>query len=188
MMRDGATALAQSQSETIIEVKLPGRSYPIVIGEGLVASAGRRIAARASRRALRGGQRPQCGGALSRPAEGKPRSRRPVSRRGHRQPRRGKQELPRAGAAVREPARAWRRARRLRRRARRRRGRRSRRLCRQHPAARRALRADADLAAGAGGFLGRRQDRHRHAARQESDRRLPSAEPGARRHRHALRP
>ena len=45
MMRDGATALASGQSETIIDVKLPGRSYPIVIGEGLVASAGRRIAA-----------------------------------------------------------------------------------------------------------------------------------------------
>ncbi len=45
MMRDGATALASGQSETIIEVKLPGRSYPIVIGEGLIASAGRRIAA-----------------------------------------------------------------------------------------------------------------------------------------------
>jgi 3-dehydroquinate synthase len=45
MMRDGATALASGQSETIIEVKLPGRSYPIVIGEGLIASAGRRIEA-----------------------------------------------------------------------------------------------------------------------------------------------
>ena len=45
MMRDGATALAGGQSETIIEVKLPGRSYPIVIGDGLIASAGRRIAA-----------------------------------------------------------------------------------------------------------------------------------------------
>jgi 3-dehydroquinate synthase len=43
MMRDGATALAEGQSETIIEVELPGRSYPVVIGEGLVASAGRRI-------------------------------------------------------------------------------------------------------------------------------------------------
>jgi 3-dehydroquinate synthase len=45
MMRDGATALASGQSETTIEVTLPGRSYPIVIGEGLIASAGRRIAA-----------------------------------------------------------------------------------------------------------------------------------------------
>jgi 3-dehydroquinate synthase len=44
MMRDGATALASGQSETVIEVKLPGRSYPIVIGEGVIASAGRRIA------------------------------------------------------------------------------------------------------------------------------------------------
>lgn len=45
MMRDGATALASGQGETSIEVKLPGRSYPVVIGEGLIASAGRRIGA-----------------------------------------------------------------------------------------------------------------------------------------------
>jgi 3-dehydroquinate synthase len=44
-MRDGATALAQGQSETTIEVALPGRSYAIVIGEDLLASAGSRIAA-----------------------------------------------------------------------------------------------------------------------------------------------
>ncbi|MBC8012533.1 MAG: 3-dehydroquinate synthase [Methyloceanibacter sp.] len=44
-MRNGATALASGQSETTIEVTLPGRSYPIVIGEGLIASAARRIAA-----------------------------------------------------------------------------------------------------------------------------------------------
>jgi 3-dehydroquinate synthase len=43
MMRDGATALASGQSETTIDVTLPGRSYAIVIGEGLIASAGRRI-------------------------------------------------------------------------------------------------------------------------------------------------
>jgi 3-dehydroquinate synthase len=45
MMRDGATALASGQGETIIEVELPARSYLIVIGDGLVGSAGRRIAA-----------------------------------------------------------------------------------------------------------------------------------------------
>ena len=44
-MRDGATALATPESETIIEVELPGRSYAIVIGEHLLASAGQRIAA-----------------------------------------------------------------------------------------------------------------------------------------------
>jgi 3-dehydroquinate synthase len=44
MMRDGAPALAPGQGETTIEVTLPGRSYPVVIGEGLIASAGRRIA------------------------------------------------------------------------------------------------------------------------------------------------
>jgi 3-dehydroquinate synthase len=36
--------------------------------------------------------------------------------------------------------------------------------------------------AGAGRFLGRRQDRHQRAARQEPDRRLLPAAPGARRH------
>jgi 3-dehydroquinate synthase len=45
MMRDGAAALA-GQGETIIDVKLPGRSYPIVVGERLIAAAGRGIAAK----------------------------------------------------------------------------------------------------------------------------------------------
>jgi 3-dehydroquinate synthase len=44
-MRDSATALASREGETIIEVALPGRSYTIVIGEDLLASSGRRIAA-----------------------------------------------------------------------------------------------------------------------------------------------
>ncbi|HET9573422.1 MAG TPA: 3-dehydroquinate synthase, partial [Methyloceanibacter sp.] len=44
-MRDGATALATREGETIIEVTLPGRSYAVVIGEDLLASSGRRIAA-----------------------------------------------------------------------------------------------------------------------------------------------
>ena len=43
-MRDGATALASGLSEAIVQVALPGRSYAIVIGEGLVASTGQRIA------------------------------------------------------------------------------------------------------------------------------------------------
>jgi 3-dehydroquinate synthase len=43
-MRDGATALAAREGETIVEVKLPGRSYAIVIGENLLASSGWRIA------------------------------------------------------------------------------------------------------------------------------------------------
>lgn len=45
MMRERATAMASGQSETIIEVELPARGYPVVIGDGLVASAGKRIAA-----------------------------------------------------------------------------------------------------------------------------------------------
>ena len=50
---------------------------------------------------------------------------------------------------------------------------------------RRPLRADPHDPARPGRLLGGRQDRHRHAARQEPDRRLPPAEPGARRHRGA---
>ena len=42
-MRDGATVLASGQGETSIEVRLPGRSYPIMVGDGLIASAGERI-------------------------------------------------------------------------------------------------------------------------------------------------
>ena len=41
-MRNGATALASGLSETIVQVVLPDRSYAIVIGEGLIASTGRR--------------------------------------------------------------------------------------------------------------------------------------------------
>jgi 3-dehydroquinate synthase len=44
MMRDSATALATGHNETIIHVALPGRSYPIVIGEELIGSAGQRLA------------------------------------------------------------------------------------------------------------------------------------------------
>ena len=52
-------------------------------------------------------------------------------------------------------------------------------------AARRRLRAGADDAAGAGRFLGRRQDRDQLPPRQEPGRRVPPADPGARRHRAA---
>jgi 3-dehydroquinate synthetase len=73
-------------------------------------------------------------------------------------------------------------------RARRRGGGRSRRVCGRGPAPRRAPRADPDDPAGAGRFLGRRQDRDQLAPWQEPGRRLPPAEPRARRHgapRHA---
>ena len=44
-MREGATALASGQRETTIEVALPERSYPVIIGDDLIASAGSRITA-----------------------------------------------------------------------------------------------------------------------------------------------
>jgi 3-dehydroquinate synthase len=43
-MRDGAAALAPGEGETVIQVALPGRSYPIIVGDGLLASAGKRLA------------------------------------------------------------------------------------------------------------------------------------------------
>jgi 3-dehydroquinate synthase len=44
MMRDGADALAHGACETIIKVALGERSYPIALGDGLVAAAGKWIA------------------------------------------------------------------------------------------------------------------------------------------------
>ena len=67
----------------------------------------------------------------------------------------------------------------------RRRDRRPRRLRRIDHPARHGLRADPDDAPGAGRLLGRRQDRHQLAARQEPHRRLPSAQARARRPRRA---
>ena len=66
--------------------------------------------------------------------------------------------------------------------ARRRRHRRPCRLRGLRGAPRPRLRAGADHAAGAGRFLGRRQDRDQFRRRQEPDRRFPSADPGGRRH------
>jgi 3-dehydroquinate synthase len=44
MMRDGADALGHGACETIIKVALGERSYPIALGDGLVAAAGKWIA------------------------------------------------------------------------------------------------------------------------------------------------
>ena len=95
------------------------------------------------------------------------------------------QELRRAGEPVRAHPGNRPRARRAGDCAGRRRHRRPRRLCSEHRAPRCRLRPDPHDAAGAGRFLGRRQDRHQHAARQEPRRHLPSAEPRAGRHRPA---
>ena len=168
---------------TIVEVKLGARSYDIVIGRGLIASLGARIAAlrpgakafivtdeNVARHDLAGRR----GGPCTRRREERP----------HRRPaRRGVEKLSGLRTGLRGHHRLAHRARRSRRRARRRRHRRSRRLRRGGGAARTRLRAGADHAAGAGQFLGRRQDRDRFQPRQESDRRFPSADPGRRRHR-----
>ena len=103
----------------------------------------------------------------------------------HRRGRRGLEELCRPRKGLRGADRGQDRAQRSGDRARRRRGRRSRGLCRGDPAPRRRFRAGADLAAGAGGFLRRRQDRHQLAAGQELARRVSSAGAGDRRHRRA---
>ena len=186
MMRDGATALAGGQSETIIDVKLPGRSYPIVIGDGLIASAGRRIAAAlpGARCAVVSDRNVAAlylgalkasldreglflGEAVVSPGEASKSF--PVLA-----PlcesllelgvERGDCVIALGGGVVGDLAGF------------------------AASILRRGVRVVQmpDLAVGPGRFLGRRQDRHRHAARQEFDRHLPSTEPGARRHRHAL--
>ena len=99
--------------------------------------------------------------------------------------RRSLEELSRLRTGLRGDHRLAHRARRSGRCARRRRHRRSRRLRRRGGAARARLRAGADHVAGASRFLGRRQDRDQFRPRQESDRRLPSADPGGRRYRAA---
>ncbi|PRD38882.1 UNVERIFIED_CONTAM: hypothetical protein NCL1_03139 [Trichonephila clavipes] len=55
-------------------------------------------------------------------------------------------------------------------------------------AAGRAVRADPDLTAGAGGQLGWWQDRHQYRARQEPRRRLPPAEPCSGGYRRVAKP
>ena len=55
-------------------------------------------------------------------------------------------------------------------------------FCARGGAPRRRLRAGADDAAGAGRFLGRRQDRDQFPPRQEPDRRVLPADPGGGRH------
>ena len=166
-----------------VKVALGARSYDIVIGRGLIASLGARIAA----------LRPRAKAAIvtdenvaryhlaaveaALAAAGVALDPR------HRSGGRRLEELSRLRAGLRGDHRGTHRARRSRRRARRRRHRRSRRLRRLGGAARARLRAGPDHAVGAGQFLGRRQDRDQFRARQESRRRFSSADPGARRHR-----
>ena len=161
------------------------RAYDIVIGRGLLASLGERI------KALRPGAK--CAIVTDETvakhhlpaAEAALKSAGIESSRHRGAGRRGLQELRHLRNRVRGDHRGAHRARRSRGRARRRRDRRSRRLCRGERAARPRFRAGADDAAGAGRLLGRRQDRHQFAPGQESDRRLPSADSGGRRHRAA---
>ena len=168
MMRDGLAALAPEAKETTVEVGLGARSYDIVIGERLLDEAGPRIAA-----ALPGARcavvsdanvaalylprlKASLGGLFLGDvvvAPGEQSKSFPVLADVC-------ERLLELGVERGDMVD----------RARRRRGRRPCRLCRKHPAARRPPRADADDAARPGRLLGRRQDRHRHAARQESDR------------------
>ena len=170
----------------VVQVALGARAYDIVIGRGLLARARRAHQGAAARRQDRDRHRRDRGQASSR-APPRPRSKSAgIESAAHRGAAgRGLQELRDVRDRVRGDHRGAHRARRSRGRARRRRDRRSRRLCRGQRAARARLRAGADHAAGAGRFLGRRQDRHQFAPRQESGRRLPSAGPGDRRHRAA---
>ena len=172
---------------TIVKVALGARSYDIVIGRGVIASLGARIAA------LRPGAKTfivtdeNVARHLLAAAEAALAHAGVAASHVDRSARRGIEELSRFRASLRSHDRLAHRARRSCHRARRRRHRRSRRLRRSGGAARARLCAGADHAPGAGRFLGRRQDRDRFHARQKSHRRLPSADPGARRYRRARR-
>ena len=172
------TAPLKHTDPITVDVALGDRGYDIVIGRDVLPSLGKRIAAVAARCAHRCCHRPQCRKALAcedRGVAGGGRNRHlPCHRRGGR----GLQELCRARTGERGVDFGQDRTRRSRGRAWRRRGRRSRRICRRDPAPRRRFRAGADLAAGAGRFLRRRQDRHQFAARKESYWRVSSAGAG----------
>ena len=187
--RNPMTAPLTHSAAITVEVALGDRAYDIVIGRDVLGSLGERIAA------LRPGARTAIvtdrtvathwlqAAEASLTGAGIAHSRIVVGE-GEGSKTYAGLETGQRGADRRED-----RAQRSGRRARRRRGRRSRRLCGGDPAPRRRFRAGADLAAGAGRFLGRRQDRHQLAARQESARRVPPAGAGGGRHcgaRHAV--
>ena len=154
-----------------VTVATADRRYDILIGAGLLRIAGR-LDRPAARGAGRDREQPDGRCAVRRRAAAGPRpALRPHQPRAAAR-RRAAQGLDLAEPDLRPPA-----GHRLRPQdgavcAGRRRGRRHDRLRRRHLHARRALRAGAHHAAGAGGFVGRRQDRHQPPARQEHDRRL----------------
>ena len=179
------TAPLRAGEPVIVNVALGSRAYDIVIGRGLLAELGARIAAlkpgaaaaivtdeTVARHHLKAAEASladagmRATSILVPPGEGSKSWRmletrlRPAARCPHRAQRRG-------GGA------------------RRRRGRRSLRACGRAAAPRPRCGAGADHLAGAGRFLGRRQDRDQFPPRQEPGRRVPSADPGDRRHRAA---
>ena len=172
-------------------VPLGERAYDIVVGRGLLDEAGRPDRAAPARRPPRHRHRRDVGARCTRERLDARRSTRAGPARSRRStvpPGEATKSFARLAERLRRAARRGARPRRPRRGLRRRRGRRPRGLRGRRSAARHRLRADPDHAAGPGRLLGRRQDRHRLAARQEPDRRLPPAEPGAGRHRRSSTP
>ena len=176
------TAPLKHSAEITVDVALGDRAYDIVIGRGVLPVAGRARRRVAAGRAHGHRHRPHRGPTLA-GANGSSLAEAGIAVfASHRRGGRGVENLCRSRKGQRGPDRGKDRTQRSGDRARRRRGRRSRRLCGGDPAPRRRFRAGADLAFGAGGFLGRRQDRHQLAAGQEPARRVSSAGPGDRRY------
>ena len=176
------TAPLRASDPIVVNVALGERSYDILIGRGQLASLGQKIAAlrpgakvaivtdeTVMRHHLAAAEAALAAAGIAATSVTVPRGRE-------------LEEFSGARARLRSADRRARRACGSRRRARRRRHRRSRRLCGRHSPPRSRLCAGADDAAGAGRFLGRRQDRDRFQPRQELDRRLSSAGPGPRRY------
>ena len=158
--RPPMTAPAATGEPTVVKVALGDRAYDIVIGRGLLAELGTRIAA----------LKPGAAAAIvtdetvaARHLGATQAALDAAGIRVHADRRSARARRPRAGTCCEHvcdaAARCAHRAQRRRRRARRRRRRRSCGLCGGDPAPRPRRRAGADHAAGAGRFLGRRQDR-----------------------------
>ena len=180
---NAVTAPLRSNDPIVVDVALGNRAYDIVIGRDVLSQLGTRMAA------LRPGAR-----AAIVTDENVGRAHLAAARNALESagigvthvavpPGEGSKSVRRVRAGLRGADRGAHRAQRSGRRARRRRDRRSCGLRGVGGAARSRFHPGADDALGASRFFGGRKNRHQFEARQESDRRVSSAGPGARRYR-----
>ena len=170
------TAALRPSEPTTVNVALGNRAYDVVIGRGVAGIAWAPHRRAQARRAARDRHRRERRARASRRTRGAAFRRRNDRRAHRRSAGRGIEELRLVRTRLRCADRLQNRAQRPHRRLRRRRRGRPRRIRCRKRAARSRFRAGADHVAGAGRFFGGRQDRHQFAPRQETRRRVPSAD------------